>query len=87
MDGGHEEEEAMSPRTKTPEMPQAKITRADIEAKFAELRGEVDDRTEAAKVPAIAVAVGVVVLTVVTAYWFGKRKGKKRQMVLEIRRI
>jgi len=87
MDGGHEEEEAMSPRTKTPEKPQAKITRADIEAKFAELRGEVDDRTEAAKVPAIAVAVGVVVLTVVTAYWFGKRKGKKRQMVLEIRRI
>ena len=27
------------------------------------------------------------VLTVVAAYWFGKRKGKKRQMVLEIRRI
>ena len=26
------------------------------------------------------------VLTVVAAYWFGKRKGKKRQMV-EIRRI
>jgi len=77
----------MSPRTKTPEMPQAKITRADIEAKFAELRREIDDRTEAAKVPAIAIAVGVVVLTVVTAYWFGKRKGKKRQMVLEIRRI
>jgi hypothetical protein len=77
----------MSPRTKTPEKPQTKITRADIEAKFAELRGEVDDRTQAVKVPAIAVAVGVVVLTVVTAYWFGKRKGKKRQMVLEIRRI
>ena len=37
--------------------------------------------------PAIAVAVGAVVLTIVAAYWLGKRKGKKRQMVLEIRRI
>jgi hypothetical protein len=77
----------MSPKSKTPPLRQTPITRADIEAKFGELRGEVDDRTQAVKVPAIAVAVGVVVLTVVTAYWFGKRKGKKRQMVLEIRRI
>lgn len=77
----------MSPKTKTRDEPRARITRADIEAKLGELRGEVDDRTQAAKAPAIAVAVGVVVLTVVTAYWFGKRKGKKRQMVLEIRRI
>jgi hypothetical protein len=83
----HEEEEIMSPRSKTPERPRSRITRDDIEAKLGELRGEVDDRAEAAKVPAIAVAVGVVVLTVVAAYWFGKRKGKKRQMVLEIRRI
>ncbi len=28
-----------------------------------------------------------VVVTIVAAYWFGKRKGKKRQLVLEIRRI
>jgi hypothetical protein len=64
-----------------------KVTRDDIESKLRELRGEVDERTDAAKVPAIAIAVGAVVLTVVAAYWFGKRRGKKRQMVLEIRRI
>ena len=63
------------------------ISRADIEAKFGELRGEVDERTQAVKVPAIAVAVGAVVFTLVAAYWLGKRKGKKRQLVLEIRRI
>jgi hypothetical protein len=63
------------------------ITRADIEAKFGELKGDVDQRTEAVKVPAIAVAVGAAVLTVVVVFWLGKRKGKKRQMVLEIRRI
>jgi hypothetical protein len=64
-----------------------KVTRDDIESKLRELRGEVDERTEAAKVPAIAIAVGAVVVTIVAAYWFGKRRGKKRQMVLEIRRI
>ena len=72
---------------KAPEPVTPPITRADLEAKFGELRGEVDDRTQAAKVPAIAVAVGAAVLTVIAVYWLGKRKGKKRQMVLEIRRI
>jgi len=73
--------------SKTAVEPDRKITRDDIEAKLQELRGEVDQRTEAAKVPAIAIAVGVVVITIAAAYLFGRRKGKKRQTVLEIRRI
>jgi hypothetical protein len=77
----------MSRKSKTPEPVKPPITRTDIEAKFAELRGEVDQRTEAAKVPAIAIAAGVAMLTVVAVFWLGKRKGRKRQMVLEIRRI
>ena len=64
-----------------------KITRGDIESKLRELQGEVGQRTEAAKVPAIAVAVGVVVVTIAAAYFLGRRKGKRRQTVLEIRRI
>ena len=44
-------------------------------------------RSSGVKVPAIAIAVGVAVATVVVAYWLGRRRGKKRQMVLEIRRI
>jgi hypothetical protein len=71
----------------TPEPAKPPITRADIEGKLGELKGDVDQRTEAVKVPAIAVAVGAAVLTVVMVYWLGKRKGKKRQLVLEIRRI
>jgi hypothetical protein len=74
-------------KAKASQAPPKPITRADIEAKFGELRGEVDERTQAVKVPAIAVAAGAVVLTLVAVYWFGKRKGKKRQLVLEIRRI
>jgi hypothetical protein len=67
--------------------PEKKVTRDDIEAKLRELRGEVDTGVEAARTPAIAVAVGVAVAVVVVAYWLGRRRGKKRQMVLEIRRI
>ena len=77
----------MSRRSKTLEKPPEKITRDDIEAKLRELRGEVDERVEEAKVPAIAIAIGVAVVTIAAAYWLGKRKGRKRQMVLEIKRI
>src|SRR4051794_11935094 len=81
------QERRMSRNDKTLEKPREKITRADIESKLRELRGEVDERVEDAKVPTIAIAVGVAVVTIVAAYWFGKRKGRKRQMVLEIKRI
>ena len=79
----------MSPDTTTPAKttPDKKITRDDIEAKLRELRGDVDEKVEVAKPPAIAIAVGVAVATVVVAYWLGRRRGRKRQTVLEIRRI
>ena len=64
-----------------------KITRDDIEAKLRELRGDIGERVETVKLPAIAIAVGAVVTTVVVAYWLGRRRGKRKQMVLEIRRI
>jgi predicted xylose isomerase-like sugar epimerase len=72
---------------KTATVPDRKITRDDIEAKLRELQGEIGERTEAAKVPAIAIAVGVAVVTIAAAYLLGRRKGKRRQTVLEIRRI
>ena len=64
-----------------------KITRGDIEAKLRELQGEVGERAEAAKIPAIAIAVGIAVVAIGAAYFLGHRKGKRRQTVLEIRRI
>jgi hypothetical protein len=72
---------------KTAVLPDRKITRDDIEAKLQELRGEVDQRAEAAKVPAIAVAIGIAVVAIDGAYLLGRRRGKRRQTVLEIRRI
>jgi hypothetical protein len=73
--------------TKPVGLPDRKITRDDIEAKLKELQGEVGTQAEAAKVPAIAIAVGVVVLSIAAAYVLGRRKGKRRQTVLEIRRL
>jgi hypothetical protein len=67
--------------------PDRKITREDIEAKLREIQGDIGERTEAAKAPAIAIVVGVAVVTIAAAYFLGRRKGKKRQTVLEIRRI
>ena len=67
--------------------PDRRITRDDIESKLREIRGDVNERAEAVKVPAIAIAVGVAVVTIAAAYFLGRRKGKRRQTVLEIRRI
>lgn len=64
-----------------------KITRDDIEAKLRELRGEVEEGVEVARGVGTVVAVAGVVILVVSAYWMGRRRGRRRQTVLEIRRI
>jgi len=63
------------------------ITREDLEAKLRDLTGDVSSTVETARGIGVAVAVGAGVLFVVTAYWLGRRKGRKRKTVLEIRRI
>jgi len=68
-------------------VPERKITKGDIESKLRELQGEVTERADAKKVPAVAVAVGVVFVAITAAYLLGRRKGRRRQTVLEIRRL
>jgi len=64
-----------------------KLSRDDIEAKLREIRGEVDNAATAAK-PALMAAAAVAVVAVVgVAYLLGRRKGKKRSTVVEIRRV
>ena len=64
-----------------------RITRADIEAKLRQMRGEVDKTAEAAKVPIMAIAGGVAAAVVVVAFLLGKRRGRRRSTVVEIRRV
>ena len=64
-----------------------KITPADLEAKMRELQGEVDETTETAKSYALAAAAAAGVVLFVIAFTMGKRRGKKKSTVVEIRRI
>ncbi len=69
-------------------VPDRKITKDDIEAKLerAAGRGRRTHRSGQGR-RVLAIAVGVVVVTIAAAYLLGRRKGKRRQTVLEIRRI
>jgi hypothetical protein len=76
----------MNAKKQEPAVPE-KVTREDIEAKLRELRGEVDERVEDVKISVTVIAVAVAVTAVVAAYWFGRRRSRKRQTVFEIRRL
>lgn len=63
------------------------VTRADIEGKLREIRGEVDTTTDTAKPYALAAGIAIAIGVVALAYTFGRRKGKKRTTVVEVRRV
>ena len=64
-----------------------RITRDDLENKFRELRGDVEGATEQAKGYAMAAAAVVVVGVAAVAFLLGRRRGRKKTTVVEIRRI
>ena len=64
-----------------------RITRADIEAKLRAIRDDIEPVGEQAKGGLMAVAPVVVAVLVIGAYVIGKRSGKKRRAVIEIRRL
>lgn len=63
-----------------------KITRDDIKGKLAELQSGVDEKVEGARTQIIA--VGVIVLTgvIVVAFALGRRRGRRKSTIIEIRR-
>ena len=65
----------------------APVTRADIEAKLAEIRGEIDHGAERAKGVSLTVGAVAVVAFVLGAYLLGRRRGARRQAVVEIQRV
>ncbi len=64
-----------------------KITPADLEAKMRELQDEGEEAAETAKSYVFAAAAAVAVIVFVIAFSAGKRRGKKKSTVVEIRRI
>ena len=65
----------------------ARITRDDIEAKLREVSGDVGEQVEAARPKLVAGAVAAVVVVAAVAYLLGRRRGRSRSAVVEIRRL
>ncbi|GAC1376994.1 MAG: hypothetical protein NVSMB4_06210 [Acidimicrobiales bacterium] len=66
---------------------QGSIKPADIKAKLAEIDGSFQQTTKAAAPIGLAVGAGAVVVLVLVVFALGKRRGRKRSTVVEIRRI
>jgi hypothetical protein len=63
------------------------ISRADIESKLREIRGEVDEVGESARSIGMIVGAVAVVAVVGAVFLLGRRRGRKEKTVVEIRRI
>jgi hypothetical protein len=64
-----------------------RITRDDLEDKFRELEGEAREQVESARSTAITAGVVALVVLLLLAFLLGRRKGRHRSTVVEIRRV
>ena len=78
----------MSSKTVTQQVADGRVvTRDDIEAKLREIRGDVDAVGENVKQYAVIAGAVVAVAVVALAFTLGKRKGKRKTTVVEVRRV
>ncbi len=63
-----------------------RIERSDIKAKLDEIQGEATETVEGARNQILAVGVTVAVVVVVAIYLVGRRGGRKRSTIIELRR-
>ena len=64
-----------------------KITPEDLERKFRALQGDVQEAVDDKKPALLGVAAGAGVVLLLLFFFLGKRAGKKRSAIVEIRRI
>ncbi len=64
-----------------------KITASDLEAKFEELHGGVNEQAEAARSTAATIGAVVAVVVVLGIFLLGKRRGNRKTTVVEVRRL
>lgn len=67
--------------------PQKPITKEDLEEKFKAFQGEVQNRVDDKKSTIVGVAVGVGAAVLLIVFLLGKRAGKKKTAIVEIRRV
>jgi hypothetical protein len=62
------------------------ITRDDLESGFRSFQGDVMDRVEDRRQTLITIAMGVGVVFVILVFIFGRRSGRKKTTLVEVRR-
>jgi hypothetical protein len=67
--------------------PRDRITRDDLEQKLRELEGGARDQVESARSTIVAAGVVATLIVLLLVFLLGKRKGKQRSTVVEIRRV
>jgi hypothetical protein len=68
-------------------MTDAKISRSDIETKFRDIQTEVSSVAEGARSKIVAGAGVAAVIVVLLVFLLGRRSGKKKSTIVEIRRL
>jgi hypothetical protein len=69
------------------DQPAERVTPEQIEAKLRGLQDELTGRATAARQTLMPVFIGGGVLVLIIVYLLGKRVGKKKSTIVEIRRI
>jgi hypothetical protein len=64
-----------------------KITRDQIEAKFREVTTGATEEVEEVRSVGLAIGLAVVVASVAIVYLVGRRRGRRRSTIVEVRRI
>lgn len=67
--------------------PPERITRADIEAKFRQLQGDVETGMESGRDIGKVAAIAGVVVAIGIVYLMGRRHGRKKRTIVEIKRV
>jgi hypothetical protein len=68
-------------------MPARKITKADLEAKFAQLQSGATHTVADAKQKLMAAAAVGGIVVVVLSFLLGRRHGRRKNAIIEIRRV
>ena len=68
-------------------MPAHKITKADLEAKFAQLQSGATHTVADAKQKLMAAAAVGGIVIVVLSFLLGRRNGRRKNAIIEIRRV
>lgn len=71
----------------TTESSSSRVSRQDIENKLRALQGDVQGKVDDRRSTLLAVAGGVGVALVVVFFLLGRRSGKRRSTVVQIRRV